>query len=253
MVKDLKEILIKLGFSEAEAEVYVFLFKKGSATISEIQAGISIPRSTIYVVLNKFRDSGLISCLESKPHREYIIESPRQIMNFIRDSLEKIKQEYRKREQFLEEAIPKFLSQQSSEKPRVRFFEGVNGIKNIRDDVRSTNPEIVYNLYNWDQVESSLLKNKDFVDREGEKPVQVKKSVTIYHSERCAIKPVAGNEGCYFTEEKINAEIVVYGDKVAMVDYKSKDNIMATIVENKNIADSLISLYKMAIRSLNKR
>ena len=47
------------------------------------------------------------------------------------------------------------------------------------------------------------------------------------------------NFECYHTEEKINAEISIYKDKVAMVDYKTKENRMGVIIENKNITEAL--------------
>lgn len=253
MVKDLKEILIHVGFSETEAVIYLFLFKKGSTTVNEISDGTKIPKSTIYDILEKFKTEGLISYLETKPKRKYIIESPKQILNLIEKEVkrkhEQIDNEYSEKKEKFNHALYEFLHEQSSERPAVRFFEGVGGLKSIREDIKSSGTNIVYNLYNLDAIEEFLNKNKSFMEAKASEQPQKHKSVCIYYSKKGAVKASSESVENYCSSEKFDdAEIVVYGKKIVMIDYRSSEAIMSVIVESKNISNALVALFKLATK-----
>lgn len=256
MKHDLKNILLDLDFTPTEAEVYLFLLKHSSATVNEIVKETETPLRTVYESLENFKRNGLVSILDIKP-RKYIMESPRQLVNFVENKIKAQREIFEKKQMEKKEKANmvwnKFSGMQSHEKPQVRFFEGVNGVKSINEDIKNSQPDIVYNLHNWDIAEESLKNNSKLRDSKSETLLSVPKVESIYYSNRGAVRESSKNFECYHTDEKINAEISIYKEKVAMVDYKTKENRMGVIVENKNISDALKALFKLAKKHLEKK
>src|SRR3989338_6774981 len=142
MIKDLLPHLRDMGFSPKECQVYLHLFKQGAATAQEIHKAIKIPLSTVYNILDIFKHSGLISYLESKPEKKYILESPKQIIKYIQENFrtkeDEIKKEYENKRKTFEDSLHKFMSAKDSIKPRVRFHEGAQGAIELREDILAT-------------------------------------------------------------------------------------------------------------------
>lgn len=65
----LVECLKSLGMTKYEALVYIALLRVPSATASEIHEGSSVPRASVYPVLDQLLDKDLVSVSQSAPKR----------------------------------------------------------------------------------------------------------------------------------------------------------------------------------------
>jgi sugar-specific transcriptional regulator TrmB len=63
------ECLKSLGMTKYEALVYIALLRVPSATASEIHEGSSVPRASVYPVLDQLLDKDLVSVSQSAPKR----------------------------------------------------------------------------------------------------------------------------------------------------------------------------------------
>ena len=61
MSDDLIEVLQELGFTSAEAKIYIALLKLSPATGYELAARSNVPRSAIYGVLKRLENQGLVN------------------------------------------------------------------------------------------------------------------------------------------------------------------------------------------------
>jgi sugar-specific transcriptional regulator TrmB len=59
----------ELGFTAAEAKVYVALLKESPATGYELATRAGVPRSAIYGVLSRLENAGLVNAVDQKPAR----------------------------------------------------------------------------------------------------------------------------------------------------------------------------------------
>jgi len=119
---ELKDILEQLGLSPYEASVYLATLEIGSGTTIQIAKKAVIKRTTCYDVLTDLKNKGLIFESTKEKKRLFIAEDP-----------EKLKKDLERKEAVFLEALPQFRSLYniSGVKPKIRFYEGAEGIKEV--------------------------------------------------------------------------------------------------------------------------
>ena len=128
--------LEKLGLSEKEASVYVAILEAAfGLSIAHISKKTGIKRSTVYLVLESLKKRGLVSVTRNRNRFLYIAEDPRIFDEKIREQ-----------GSYFQEILPELLSITNvlARKPQIRFFEGVEGIKEVyRDTLKLRDDEIL--------------------------------------------------------------------------------------------------------------
>ncbi len=127
--------LINAGLEEKEAAVYAAILELGEATIAKITKKAAIKRSTVYDVLESLKKKGLISQTNRGKRPIFLAENPKKLV----DALDEKKRQ-------LEETMPEILSLMNllDKKPRIRYFEGLAGVKEVFEDtLRHTDQEIL--------------------------------------------------------------------------------------------------------------
>ena len=252
---EIKNVLLRLGFSDAEARIYLFVFKKGATTVKEIKTEIDLSRTAIYETLNKFVNNNLISYLETKPQRKYVIESPKQLELFIKKEFERDfeikKTEYDSKLKYLQGVMPKFISNQSTERPKVRFYEGVNGLKNINIDIEESNPDLVYTIYNLDSSKIVIEENNNIRKSRGKALSAISKIEGIYYSKGNKELKSTKKIKFYKTTQIVEGELSVYENKIILID-NNNNSKMAVLIENERLANTIKILFKLSINGLKK-
>ena len=87
----MKEQLIRIGFGDKEAEIYLALIKLGRANIAELMKKTSVERRTIYDVLERLMQKGWVSYHEENKKKYYAPAKPELIL----EDLEHKKQEFK--------------------------------------------------------------------------------------------------------------------------------------------------------------
>lgn len=113
------EILQELGFTAAEAKVYLTLLKTGSSKVGRIIEKSGLQSSTIHNTLHSLIDNGFVT---------YILRGKIKIYQAVDPKL--ILKEYSERERRFEEIVPKLESMQkfAAEKNEAEICEGAKGI-----------------------------------------------------------------------------------------------------------------------------
>ncbi len=132
----LEQELKNLGLVEKEAVVYLAALELGSSTIQEIAGKSQISRSTTYEVIESLVKKGLMSSLTKGKKKYFSAEDPERLLSFI-DAKEK---EFEKRKKELKAVLPelKEVSSLSRQRPRIKFYEGKQGIRRIQEDILRT-------------------------------------------------------------------------------------------------------------------
>ena len=135
-----KKQLTELGFSDKEASVYLALLELGPATTSEISRVAKINRTTGYDILESLVSDGLVNPLGDAKIQKYVAENPDKVIVFlenkIKQSQDKLKLAYN--------LIPELLSVfNEKEKPKIKFYEGMDRVKEAFIDTLSAKTEIV--------------------------------------------------------------------------------------------------------------
>ncbi|PIP60780.1 hypothetical protein COX00_01355 [Candidatus Uhrbacteria bacterium CG22_combo_CG10-13_8_21_14_all_47_17] len=132
MIDDLKHALGELGLAPKETEVYLAMLELGPASVQDIGKRAGVNRSTTYVMLEGLKKHGLISTFEKGKKILFTGEAPERLQQIIADQYRKIRQ----KDHVLEQALPQLMAiyKTSKEKPRVRFFDGINALHEIRHE-----------------------------------------------------------------------------------------------------------------------
>ncbi len=125
-----------LGLSDTEGKVYLALLELGGGLVSTIARRAKLPRVNCYHTLENLAKKGLVSHVtkDKDKARIYSAEPPQVLCNALEE-----KAEYAKK------ILPELLSLTNAHtiKPRIKYFEGRDGIKNIFDDMLTSTSELL--------------------------------------------------------------------------------------------------------------
>jgi HTH-type transcriptional regulator, sugar sensing transcriptional regulator len=121
------QILVQLGLQETEAKFYLAALELGQAPVRDIAAKAGISRTNAYDVLSRVLEQGLVTQVGAASNKSMLVaaEPPEQLIELF---------EARRRK--LDGLLPELRSlyNRSSDKPRVRFYQGLEGIQLVLDD-----------------------------------------------------------------------------------------------------------------------
>lgn len=228
-------VLTSLGLTDKEAKVYLACTQLGTAVVSTIGQAAGINRVTTYDILEKLKQRGMVSYYTKKKIKYFTGTNPETLL-----------EEFEKRTHDLRSVLPKFKSLTGEiSHPRVRYFEGLEGIKAIYADTLTSKTEILnfsnsreirqhWPNYDQEYVEKRAKKHIHLrgicpKDKEGE---IVKSKDEKYHREFRLLAPESFN----FTNE-----INIYDDKVAIISFK--DELIGMIIESTEISNSQRAIF----------
>lgn len=243
MRKRSEDILGQAGLTLHEASVYTAMLGSGPCSISTIVRNSGLHRPAVYVALPALLAKGLVSTALTGKRKEYIAEEP-----------EKLEQLFEERERQFKRAIVEFgrTYHKKKTKPSIKVVEGSEGLRSVLEDLAHTmKPGETFFRASSRDLGTDVEK---FVPREFREVRDAKKleQLVITNS---ALKgsPHKKRLECYSkmippSEDPFTYDIaqLIYGDKVAFVDYKEET---ALIIENPRFAKFQERLF----RSLFKR
>ncbi len=237
MTNDLLKILTQLGLTDKEARVYLACTEVGTAPVSTIGQAASINRVTTYDILEKLKKRGLVSHFTKA-----------KVKYFTATGAEVVLEEFEKRTNDLRTALPKFKSLTGEiAHPRVRYFEGLDGIKAIYADTLTSKTDIL-NFSNSDEIRKQWPNyDLEYVKKRADKKIflrgicpkdkigeQVKAQDEKSHRE---LRLIASDQ-FDFTNE-----INIYDDKVSIISFK--DELIGMIIESTEISHSQRAIFNM--------
>ena len=237
--------LQQLGLSEKEAKVYLASLWLGPSSVQEIAKKAGLKRPTAYYAIEELMKRGLMSSVEKGKKRVFGSESPERLISLIAAQKRKVTA--------LEEELRRFLPELNNifgsigERPKVRFFEGKEGIKVVQEDFLACRVKSLENIYPRDDFIKvfSPKEREEYVARRKKKKIKVR---TIYTSQNppalLTKEPLVERKFIPYDKFPFSADITIYGDKVAICTYKGK--LIGIIIESKEIAETLRMVFNLA-------
>ncbi len=132
-------LLQSLGLSADEANVYELMLGLGVAPIQKILPKSGLKRGTLYNVLRRLVERGLLIEKEGAKKATFEVASPAALEKFMSTEAARI-EETKKR---LTDRLPQLQSlyNLAMHKPNVQFFEGMAGVQHVLDDSLTTKTE----------------------------------------------------------------------------------------------------------------
>lgn len=144
--------LVKMGFSEVQADIYMALLALGKTTPKELLGRISATKTTLYKVLDEFEKHHLVEKQKEGSKTFLVLQNPKRLEDFL------IRQKNRAQESALEqmrtyEDIASDLAlsyEKVMGKPDVRILEGQKGIDEAQRIIFSSKSKHLYEISNLD-------------------------------------------------------------------------------------------------------
>ena len=240
-----KNQLIELGFSDKEASVYLALLELGPSTTTEISRMAKINRTTGYDILESLVSDGLVNMIGETKIQKFVAENPDKVIVFLEN---KIKQSQNKLKNAYNLLPELFSIYNEKEKPKVKYYEGVERLKEAFEDTLTAKVEIVGYAVGTDAFQAVGEKYlRDYFKRRVEKNIKVR---VIAPDDPDTLKVTAGDadelrESFIVPRDKFyfTTETNIYNNKVLIISWKEK---FAVLVESKEIADAQKKVFELA-------
>lgn len=241
----MEAVLSKLGLNKTEIAIYLTLLPVGTAPASVLAYRLGIKRITARRACFQLVDKGLLSVEKKDNAFIFTAESPEKIMYLLEEDKRRLLE---KEDQISRIIGPlKIMANPATLLPKVRFYEGVAGVKKVYEDTLKENKSI----YAFENVETMSPEIKDYVfnnyiPRRAEQNIFVK-VVTPKNKDH---KFCRENDKTFLRETKflsqdvipIEIEINIYGNKTAFFSYKD-DEMFAVILDSATVANSMKSIF----------
>lgn len=238
---DLNAILNQFGLENKEDEVYLALLELGTSGVNEIAIKAGIKRTSAYDVLASLKKKGLLGQTQKGKKRLFYAEEPEKLAKLLEEKKEK-----------LEEIMPilKSLYNTAGGKPKIRFYEGKEGLKEVYKDT------LKYKGKLFAFVTENIIRHlgADWADEYLNKRVAAGISVKVIGPDTDEVKEYAAADNKKLLREirivpkerfPFSIEMDVYGNKVAFLSFKEE---MGVIIESNEIANNLRLLFDLAWR-----
>lgn len=245
---NLESEIKKLGLSDKEAKVYLAALELGQAPAAEIASHSGINRATTYVILEELRQRGLISSFEKSKKTIFAVEPPERLSNLFEIEKKRLGDNFSDLKKILPDLNK--LYEIRGERPKTRFFEGRGGVASIREDILKTKTDYFYEFLPLDESYRFFpLTKADHREKMAKKLAHVIQR-TIYSTKKGKIFPKKSGKSEYkfMGKQEFTTEIVIYGNKAALVVHKAK--IFGVIIDDSAISDTLKLIFNMIWGSL---
>lgn len=237
--------LKKIGLSENEAKVYLALLELGSSTAQATAQKAKLKRPTTYVQLETLMKRGLVTSFEKELKTLFRAEDPEHL----KQVLEKEKEEQKERASALENILPGLgnLYLSAGERPRVRFFEGIEGLKTIQDEFLKTKERLVKAITNVDDVFKLFPEHeKSYVPRRVKMGIHSKLIYTSSKGDflkKTDIEMLRESKFMEYEKMPLLGDITIFGNKVKISAVSKKS--FGIIIESEEIAKSLGAVFDL--------
>jgi len=241
--------LEKFGLSEKEGKVYLACLELGPSTAAQIAQKAEVNRATTYVAIESLTKQGLLSSHEKDSKTFFSAEDPAMLKRLLDQQREEIKNKLSSLEGLLPELDR--IYNYSGEKPKVRFFEGKEGLLTMQEDFLKTKDKKIEAIFNTDNYIAFFSQE----ERDRYHRLRLKKKIYI-RSIYTRKQPYDGadpfSKRRFIPQNKfpISSDITIYENKVAISSLKEK--LIGVIIENKQITDTIRSIFNLAWEATEK-
>lgn len=235
--------LEQLGIPEKEAKIYLACLRLGPQPVRKIARDTGINRGTCYDLLKTLMGKGLVSYYHQNKHKYFVAEDPEKLKEIIQEEEERLA----KSKNQVEKIIPELKSiyDNAGDKPVVKYYEGLAGIKAILKDVLNSfqgdDEGGKYFIYSAAGIRKYLYQALPGFTRE-----RIKKNICVN-----VIAIGSGGRLCGLDERRWLSRqkgsptyILVYKNKVAMISVNKEHSPLGVIIEDEGIYKTQVLLFK---------
>lgn len=211
--------LSQFGLTHNQTRIYRALLELGEAKVQEIAKKARILRTTTYEVLEQLKNLGIVGMYNRHGVRLYMAEPPR--------ALERILDEKKKS---IHEILPELesLYNISEFKPKIKYYEGLEGYKTVYEDTLSVSNKQMYGILSMQDLLDTL--GEEFMEQYIQKRVTAGIHLRVIRSEPKEVKPIWKESAQELRTLRYAPEGFVF--PLTMYIYNNKVSLMSSRREN---------------------
>lgn len=234
---DLSPLLEAFGLKTKEAHLYLTLLELGEAKAQDIASKAGIQRTNFYDLIPKLISLGLAKQLKRQGKQYYRATDPDDLLSLEEQRLSQLR-----------EALPrlKAITNLSTEKPKVFYYEGVNGVKQVYEHMLNHRGEIV--LFTTPSFVSKEQLNllKEHVPRRVSRGNRLRmvgeispENILLQNRDKAELRETRLlPQDIYHS----NVEIGIYGKNVYIVDFRQ---LFGMEIESTDVANTLNMIFEI--------
>lgn len=236
----IKDNLKNLGFKEKEMDVYLACLELGTSTALKIAKKAGIKRPYFYDIVESLIKYSLIA-ITHKGKKRYFTATPPEKLKEIQE--EKIKQ--------INELLPqlKAIYNTKGKKPKVLFYEGLDGIEEVnRDTLRYKGELVAFTTEKFLTAKETKL-SKEYIKQRVATGIKARvigsisnELINIRKNDEKELRQTKMLPKDLYTSD---VEIQIYSNKVAITNYKEEFGL---IIESDEIAKPLKMIFELIWR-----
>jgi len=235
-----KKILEQFNLKDKKAEIYLACLELGPATATQIAKRVGIARSSFYEIAEYLINRGLL--VQSKKEKKRIFSALNP---------ELLKAEQQEKLNKLEEILPQLKSiyKTTGAKPKIYFYEGLEGINKIHKDTLKYKGEQI----SFSTEQFLAAKEKQFSREYIKNRVKNKIKARVIGPVSNDFINIKKKDNRELRQTKMipkdlydsNVEFLIYGNKVAIINYKEN---FGFIIESSDVANPLKMVFELIWR-----
>lgn len=238
--------LLELGFTTDESRVYIAMLELGGSYVSAIAKKSKVHRVLCYKVLDSLVAKGLVSRFTKNNVQHFVVKNPEILVQ---------KQEAKL--QHARMVLPELFSLMNTlaYKPKIEYYEGEEGVKNIFENILTAKGEILgyTNLMQLEQLFPEVYL-RDWIRRKVAKKI---KSRMLSPLSKSSLRHVDTYYPPHFDRNLVEIlhinpdqfgfkyEITIYDTKVAIVSL-SRDEMIGLIIESPLYTETQRAIFQLA-------
>ncbi len=244
-----KEVLEKSGLKHGEAVIYDLLLQFGDSSAAEIKKRTIFKRGMVYKFLDDLISKGLVTAHKKAGKTFFRANHPYALMESLDSSIQATKVA----QITLQAALPQIVSTFNTmeNKPGIRVYEGIEGIKEVYMDTLREKQEI-WAILQTSKVEPSLYAwlNTYYAPKRAEANIWAKVIVAEDSKTKGYIEKNTAQkrETRVVPKQKfpVAIEMNIYGSKVAFMNFRENESNIGIIINNKLISETMRALFTLA-------
>jgi sugar-specific transcriptional regulator TrmB len=257
---DLPATLEKIGLSEKEALIYASLMTLGGAFPSQIAEQAKLNRTTVYKILLGLSIKGLVNEIKKKNKIFYQVEKPDKLLRYAKSQVTLAHDRVEKAERL----IPDFegLYSALTDKPKILYFEGIDGILSIYEDQINTTkkyemlafsnaselenvfPEKFFENYRRSKEKIGITTRGIIPDTEKDKTFVPR----LYEGFDKEVVPQTKYVSA--SEFSFKGEITIYSDNKVSIVNLNKEQLTGLIIEDETIHNMMRMIFELSWKGI---
>lgn len=245
MAHELESILQSLGLPPTSQKIYRELLEHGETTARFLSEKLGITRPSTYDHLAYLVKRGLVVERKKENKTYFGVDDVRHIEHALESNIETLKEHHH----LFKTMLPSLLKDGITEAPRIKFYEGKEGLTYLVNDVLWAKGETIYTMWPYEEMLEVL--GKHMLTKFNARRLQEKIRVhALWPHGSKQDNDYIWNGKDQLTERRhapkdisFRMGYTIYGDKVSFI--SSSREVFGFIVQSKDFAELMCSQFKV--------